>query len=63
MQPFCLPQFEDLAVVESVDFVLKKLQGGRLAGQRPGDLLSHHLHHLEMDTWTVWFNIPYLHSS
>lgn len=53
VQPFCLPQFEDLAVVESVDFVLKELQGGGLAGQRPGDLLSHHLHHLEMDTLTV----------
>lgn len=49
MQPLRLPQFEDLAVVESVDFVLEQLQGGGLAGQRPGDLLSHHLHHLDGD--------------
>lgn len=55
MQPLRLPQFEDLAVVEGVDFVLEKLQRGGLAGQRPGDLLSHHLHHLEADTWTVDF--------
>lgn len=52
MQPLCLPQFEDLAVVESINFVLEELQGGRLTGQRPGDLLPHHLHHLGMDTWT-----------
>lgn len=47
VQPLRLPQFEDFAVVESVDFVLEELQGRRLAGQRPGDLLPHHLHHLE----------------
>lgn len=51
MQPFCLPQFEDLAVVQSINFVLEELQGGRLTGQRPGDLLPHHLHHLGMETW------------
>lgn len=50
MQSFCLPQLEDLAVVEGVDFVLEELQGGRLTGQRPGDLLPHHLHHLETET-------------
>lgn len=50
MQPLCLPQFKDLAVVESVDFVLEELQGGRLTGQGPGDLLPHHLHHLGMET-------------
>lgn len=49
VQPLRLPQFEDLAVVESVDFVLEQLQGGGLAGQRPGDLLPHHLHHLGGD--------------
>lgn len=48
MQPLCLPQFEDLAVVQSVDFVLKELQGGGLGGQRPGDLFPHHLHHLQV---------------
>lgn len=47
VQPLRLPQFEDFAVVEGVDFVLEELQGRRLTGQRPGDLLSHHLHHLE----------------
>lgn len=46
MQPLGLPQFEDLAVVQSVDFVLEELQGGGLGGQRPGDLFPHHLHHL-----------------
>lgn len=50
MQPFSLPQFEDLTVVEGINFVLEELQGGRLAGQRPGDLLPHHLHHLGMET-------------
>lgn len=49
MQPFRLPQFEDLAVVESVNFVLEELQGGRLTRQSPGDLLPHHLHHLRTD--------------
>lgn len=53
MQPFCLPQFEDLAVVESIDFVLEELQGGRLTGQSPGDLLPHHLHHLGTETGSV----------
>lgn len=47
VQPFCLPQLEDFAVVESVDFVLEQFQGRRLTGQSPGDLLPHHLHHLE----------------
>lgn len=51
MQPFCLPQFEDLAVVESVNFVLEELQGGRLTRQSPGDLLPHHLHHLRTEIW------------
>lgn len=46
MKPLCLSQLEDLAVVEGVDFVLEELQGGRLARQRPGDLLPHYLHHL-----------------
>lgn len=50
MQSLCLPQFEDLAVVESVHFALEELQGGRLTGQRPGDLLPHHLHHLRIKT-------------
>lgn len=49
MQSFRLPQFEDLAVVESVNFVLEELQGGRLTRQSPGDLLPHHLHHLRTD--------------
>ena len=46
MQPLRLPQFEDLAVVQGVDFVLEELQGGGLTGEGPGDLLPHHLHHL-----------------
>lgn len=49
MQPLRLPQFEDLTVVQGIDFVLEELQGGRLTGQRPGDLLPHHLHHLETE--------------
>lgn len=48
MQSLGLPQFEDLAVVESTDFAFEELQGGRLTGQRPGDLLPHHLHHLRI---------------
>lgn len=48
MQPLRLPQFEDLAVVEGVDFVLEEFQRGGLGGQRPGDLLSDHLHHLHV---------------
>lgn len=46
MQPLCLPQLQDLAVVQSVHFVFEELQGGGLSGQGPGDLLPHHLHHL-----------------
>lgn len=46
VQPLRLPQLEDLAVVERVDLVLEELQGRGLAGQGPGDLLPHHLHHL-----------------
>lgn len=47
VQPLRLPQLEDFAVVERVDFVLEQLQGRGLTGQSPGDLLPHHLHHLE----------------
>lgn len=63
MQPLRLPQFEDLAVVECVDLVLEQLQGRGLTGQRPGDLLPHHLHHLQSPdlreslrriSWTCW---------
>lgn len=58
MQPLRLPQLEDLAVVEGVDLVLEELQGRGLAGQGPGDLLPHHLHHLE---WTGSGQISRIH--
>lgn len=49
VQSLRLPQLQDLAVVQSVHFVLEELQRGGLAGQRPGDLLPHHLHHLQTE--------------
>lgn len=50
--PFRLPQAQDLRVVEASQFVFQLVQGGRLHGQSPGDLLPDHLHHLAMNKHT-----------
>ena len=47
MQTLRLPQLQDLTVVQGVDLVLEQFQGCGLTGQGPGDLLPHHLHHLQ----------------
>lgn len=47
VHPLGLPQFEDLTVVQGIHLVAKELEGGRLGGQCPCDLLPYHLHDLE----------------
>lgn len=47
VQSLCLPQLQDLAVVQCIHSGLEQLQGGGLEGQGPGDLLPHYLQHLQ----------------